>query len=244
MAICPMEGLTMLTPTSDILTVQICRYYNPRNLDVEPICRPGRKTMSPTEGSVSHWLGPLQEGNPDAARKLWECYFERLIDLARKKLRALPHREAAEDVALSAFDSFCRGAGRGRFPELADRGNLWRLLVVITARKAARYKRDANRQKRGGRVVEAGAGTPDADMETYLAQIVDREPTPEFAAQAADECCHLMRLLGDQELETIALLRMEGHTVEEIGARLDYVPRTIKRKLRLIRNLWEQELKP
>jgi DNA-directed RNA polymerase specialized sigma24 family protein len=200
--------------------------------------------MSPREGSVSHWLGPLQEGNPDAAQKLWECYFERLIELARKKLRAVPHCEAAEDVALSAFDSFCRCAGRGRFPQLADRENLWRLLVVITERKAARYKRDANRLKRGGRAVGVGTGRSDADMETYLEQIVDREPTPEFAAQAADECRHLMRLLGDPELESIALLRMEGCTVEEIGERLDFVPRTIKRKLRLIRGLWEKELKP
>jgi DNA-directed RNA polymerase specialized sigma24 family protein len=81
-------------------------------------------------------------------------------------------------------------------------------------------------------------------METYLGQLVDRGPTPEFAAQAAEECRHLMRRLGDPELESIALLRMEGYTVEEIGQRLDYVPRTIKRKLRLIRSLWEQELKP
>ena len=200
--------------------------------------------MSRSGGSVSHWLGALQEGNPEAAQKLWECYFERLIELARKKLCALPHREAAEDVALSAFDSFCRGAGRGRFPRLADREDLWRLLVVITARKADRYRRDATRQKRAGRAGEIGSAPPDADLETYLQQIVDREPTPEFAAQAADECRHLMRLLGDPELESIALLRMEGYTVEEIGERLDYVPRTIKRKLRLIRKLWEQELTP
>jgi DNA-directed RNA polymerase specialized sigma24 family protein len=200
--------------------------------------------MSPSDGSVSHWLGPLQEGDPDAVQRLWERYFQRLIELARKKLRALPHREAAEDVALSAFDSFCRGAGRGRFPQLADRENLWRLLVVITARKAARYKRDANRQKRGGQCVSIGEGPHDADLETYVDQVVDREPTPEFAAQAADECRHLMRLLGDPELESIALLRMEGYTVEEIGERLDFVPRTIKRKLRLIRSLWEQELTP
>ena len=204
----------------------------------------GTEVMSPSDGSVSHWLRPLQEGDPDAVERLWQRYFQRLIDLARKKLRALPHREAAEDVALSAFDSFCRGAGRGRFPQLVDRQNLWRLLVVITARKATRYKRDANRHKRGGQSIAIGEGTPDADMETYLEQIVDREPTPEFAAQAADECRHLMGLLGDPELESIALLRMEGHTVEEIGERLDYVPRTIKRKLRLIRSMWEQELKP
>jgi ECF sigma factor len=111
------------------------------------------------EGCVSHWLGRLQEGNPVAAQKIWECYFERLIELARKKLRALPHREAAEDVGLSDYDSFCRGAGRGRLPQLADRENLWRVLAVITARKAAHQKRGANREKSGGRAVLSSTTT-------------------------------------------------------------------------------------
>ena len=204
---------------------------------------PGNGPMSPSEGSVSHWLGPLQEGDPDAVQRLWERYFQRLIELARKKLRALPHREAAEDVALSAFDSFCRGAGRGRFPQLADRESLWRLLVVIT--RARRRTTSATRIGRSAaEAVGLGSAPPDADMEAYLEQIVSREPTPEFAAQAAEECRHLLGLLGDPELESIALLRMEGYTVEEIGERLGYVPRTIKRKLRLIRGLWEQELAP
>ncbi len=233
-----------MTPTSGALTAPIPGYYNRHRVHVGSMREPGNGTMSPSEGSVSHWLGPLREGDPDAVQRLWERYFQRLIELARKKLRALPHREAAEDVALSAFDSFCRGAGRGRFPQLADRESLWRLLVVITARKAAHYKRDAARQKRGGGAVGVGSAPPDADMEVYLEQIVGREPTPEFAAQAAEECRHLMRLLGDPELESVALLKMEGYTLEEIAERLGYVPRTIKRKLRLIRGLWEQELAP
>jgi DNA-directed RNA polymerase specialized sigma24 family protein len=231
-------------PTNGALTAPIPGYYNRRGVHVGSTREPGNGTMSPSEGSVSHWLGPLREGDPDAVQRLWERYFQRLIELARAKLRTLPHREAAEDVALSAFDSFCRAAGRGRFPQLADRESLWRLLVVITARKAAHYKRDAYRRKRAGKVVGLGSAPPDADMEAYLEQIVSREPTPAFAAQAAEECRHLLRLLGDPELASIALLRMEGYTLEEIAERLGYVPRTIKRKLRLIRGLWEQELAP
>jgi DNA-binding CsgD family transcriptional regulator len=34
---------------------------------------------------------------------------------------------------------------------------------------------------------------------------------------------------------------MEGYTNEEIAAKLDCAPRTVERKLKLIRNLWEQE---
>jgi hypothetical protein len=84
------------------------------------------------DGSVTRWFGQLQAGDQAAAQQLWERYFRRLVGLARLKLRDAPCRSAdEEDVALSAFDSFCRNAERGRFPQLADRNNLWRLLVVL-----------------------------------------------------------------------------------------------------------------
>jgi hypothetical protein len=41
-----------------------------------------------------------------------------------------------EDAALNAFYSFVRGATSGRDPYLDHREDLWRLLVVITKRKA------------------------------------------------------------------------------------------------------------
>ena len=56
---------------------------------------------------------------------------------------------------MSAFNSFCAGAAPGKFPQLADRDDIWRLLVVITARKAMAQANREGRQKRGGgRVVE------------------------------------------------------------------------------------------
>ena len=92
---------------------------------------------TPFEGSVTRWLHELVAGDQAAAQELWNRYFQRLVGLARSKLRGAPRRAAdEEDVALSAFDSFCRGAEQGRFPRLDDRDNLWRLLVVITERKA------------------------------------------------------------------------------------------------------------
>lgn len=197
--------------------------------------------MAAEQGSVSRWLGPLQEGDPAAAQQLWERYFHRLVELARRKLPAGCPRETAEDVALSAFDTFCRNAGAGRFPRLDDRDGLWRLLLVLTARKAAHHLRDSRRQKRGGGEVARALG---GDAEPGLDAIVGNEPSPAFAAQTAEECRRLLRLLGDPELETIALLKLEGHTLEEIGRKLGYVPRTIKRKMRLIRTLWEREMPP
>jgi hypothetical protein len=37
---------------------------------------------------------------------------------------------------------------------------------------------------------------------------------------------------------------MEGYGNEEIAAKLGCVPRTVERKLRLIRNLWAGEIPP
>ena len=190
-----------------------------------------------SDGSVTHWIGALQAGDPAAARQLWDRYFRRLVGLARKKLQGGPRRAAdEEDVALSAFDSFCRGAERGRFDQLADRDGLWQLLAVITARKAAHLLRDEGRLKRGGAAAVAEDGG-DAGID----QVLSREPSPDFAAYVAEEWRRLMGLLGNADLEAVALRRIEGYTVEEIAAQVGYAPRSIKRKLKLIRDIWEKE---
>ena len=99
---------------------------------------PIRALMTSTaEGSVTRWLGDLKSGGDAAAQHLWERDFDRLVRLAHQRLRGRGGAsEDEEDAALSAFDSFCRGAVQGRYPRLDDREDLWRLLVVITVRKA------------------------------------------------------------------------------------------------------------
>jgi DNA-directed RNA polymerase specialized sigma24 family protein len=187
------------------------------------------------ESSITHWIAQLKTGNADAAEPLWEAYFPRLVELARGRLVGGPRRAAdEEDVALSAFHSFCARARAGRFPRLADRHSLWPLLVVITARKCAELFRRENRQKR------RPAGQTAVDLETLLSQ----EPTPDFAAQAVDELDHLLGRLdetGDPELRRIAQWKMEGDTTEEVAQRLGCVRRTVERKLALIVRVWERE---
>ena len=190
-------------------------------------------------GSVSRWLGDLKAGDPGAAQPLWERYFARLVGLARTRLRA-GRRGAAhdeEDAALSAFHSFCEGAAKGRFPNLADRDDLWRLLVVITARKAgAHAEREARQKRGGGRVVTSG----DSDDDLF-ARVVSTEPSPEFAAMAAEECRRLLAKLDDDDLRKVALDRMEGYTSDEIAERLGCARRTVARRLEFIRRAWEAE---
>jgi DNA-directed RNA polymerase specialized sigma24 family protein len=192
---------------------------------------------------VTHWIGQLRAGDPVAAQHLWEGYFRRLVGLARGKLQGLPRRAAdEEDVALSAFASFCHGVECGRFPRLADRDDLWRLLVTITARKALHLKRDEHSQKRGGGAVhdEASLGGRDGsdDDDAALDQMLASDPTPAFAAQVADEFQRLLESLGNADLRKIAVSKMEGYTTEEIAAKLRRAPRTVERKLDLIRRRW------
>ena len=102
------------------------------------------------EGSVTHWVETLKGGDRVAAQRLWDAYFRRLVSLARSRLRGVSRRVAdEEDVALSAFDSFCRAAEGGRFPRLNDRDDLWQLLVVITVRKACDLAKHEGRIRRG-----------------------------------------------------------------------------------------------
>jgi DNA-directed RNA polymerase specialized sigma24 family protein len=191
------------------------------------------------------WLHQLQKGDVDrSVQKLWERYFQRLMGLARLKMRDLPRRVAdEEDVALSAFDSFFQGVARGRFPQLHDRHDLWRILVVITARKALYLSRRHNTKKHGGKVTldEAALAGQAEEVDIGVEQFLAKDPTPEFAAQAAEEYERLLASLLDPELRQIASWKMEGFTNEEIAGKLDCAVRSVERKLKLIRGLWEQE---
>ncbi|MCX7421315.1 MAG: ECF-type sigma factor [Planctomycetia bacterium] len=190
---------------------------------------------------VTEWLRKLEAGHDLAAQRLWDVFFERLVRLAQERMRTNDRRVAdAEDVALSAFASFCRGVENQRFPELTDRQGLWRLLVSITIHKLLHLQRDQNRLKRGGgfRAVEAIEGDDHAAVD----QLISREPTPEFAAQVAEQYDRWMRALNSEELTRLTEWKLEGFTNDEIAAKSGRTTRTIERKLNLIRKILVHEL--
>jgi DNA-directed RNA polymerase specialized sigma24 family protein len=194
-------------------------------------------------GSVTQWIAQLKAGASAAAQPLWERYFARLVDRARQRLTSAPRRAAdEEDAALEAFDSFCRAAANGRFPQLNDRDDLWHLLLVITDRKALDLvARERSRRRGGGQVLDEAA-LGGRDVASPLTQFADKEPGPEEIAQVADGLGRLLAGLGDPDLRRVAVLKMEGYTVEEIAEHMGVVPRTVQRWLRLIRQTWEQEV--
>jgi RNA polymerase sigma factor (sigma-70 family) len=196
------------------------------------------------EGSVTRWIGDLKSGGDAAARHLWERYFERLVRLARKKLRndrRAPMVEDEEDAALSAFDSFCRGVDRGRFPRLTDRDDLWRLLVVLTVRKAIDQIERHNAVRRGGDHQIGAFSTIDDRSNREgnpLHHLLSSEPTPEFAAMVTEQHRQLRNALSDATLCQVLDLRLEGYTREEIAERMGCAVSSVKRKLDMIRQTW------
>jgi len=189
--------------------------------------------MASEQGSISVVLSALKAGEDDAATTLWHRYAARLIRLTRNQLRNTNRRMAdEEDVVLSAFDSFCRGAGNGQFAKLEDRGDLWQLLVLISVRKAADLSKHEQRLKRGGGIA----------LGELIEDLVAVDQTPELASSTLEEYNRLLRQLGDDELKEIAVARMEGYTNAEIAERRGCTRQTVQRRLTMIRSLWEQEL--
>ena len=195
------------------------------------------------EDAVSLWLDGIKAGDGTDIQRLWDRYFQRLVRLAGAKLPAHCRRAFdEEDVALSAFQSFCDRAGRGQFPKLSDRDDLWRLLATITVRKALDTIRHQTRRKRGGgNVLGESAllvGGDNADQGAGLGAVLGREPTPEEVVQPADDCRRFLAKLQDPSLRSIALRRLDGQTTPEIAAATKVSTKTIERKLRLIRAIW------
>jgi DNA-directed RNA polymerase specialized sigma24 family protein len=197
-----------------------------------------------SDGSVTRWIQEAKRGDEAAVQRLWERYFPQLVALCQQRLRGHPRRAAdEEDVALSVFDSFCQRAATDRFPQLQDRDDLWRLLVVMAARKAINLVQHDHRQRRGGGHVVGEHALPPAGNEADgpgLEQIIGREPTPEFAALVAEEYERLLARLDDSSLRQVAIWKLEGYSNEEIARQLDCSIRTVERKLWVIRKRWTQ----
>jgi DNA-directed RNA polymerase specialized sigma24 family protein len=198
-----------------------------------------------SDHSVTQWIAQLEFGRQDRAQEeLWRRYFGRLVALARLKLGDTPRGVAdEEDVAIAALNSFFDAAGRGRFPHLHDRHDLWPLLAKITARKALDQRRHLMADKRGGGLVRGDSAivAPDSSGQ-WPAGALEDELRPDYLVDVNEQCQRLMNLLPDEQMREIARRRLEGYTNAEIAEALGVVERTVERRLGLIRNYWAAEV--
>lgn len=176
----------------------------------------------------------LKADDSGAAREIWERFFERLLPLARARLRSLPDRVVdEEDILVSVFDLFFRAARDGRFARLNDRDDLWQILLMLTDRKVADVYRRNRTLKRGGTLI----GREEADLH----ELADPALSPEFLTAFNDHLLRALQRLDDEVIRAVALLKLQCYSNQEIAEQLKMGLSSVERKLRVIRLKWDQE---
>jgi RNA polymerase sigma-70 factor (ECF subfamily) len=177
--------------------------------------------------SFSELQAHLRAGDGDAAAQVVNCFAHRLIALARRRLdRRLRQKVDPEDAVQSAFRSFFRRCADGRF-DFTGPDDLWSLLLVLTLRKCRRQAEhfQAGRRDYRREVPPPGAGGSSAGEEPGLS----REPTPEEAALLADSVTQVMGRLDSPLKRRVFEMSLQGYSVAEIGAELQYYERGVER---------------
>ena len=184
--------------------------------------------------SVTRWIHELKKGDCAAAELLWQFLQARLIALASRQVGFAVSYDQ-EDVALDAFATLCEGIRDGRY-EIVNRNALWSLLGVITINGARKRSRDEKRLRRGGSFSRI------ANNDQTLNSITTNELSPEDSYFAMEECKRMLSILPSEDLKRLAVLKVDGYTNEELAEILNCTRRSVQRRLKLIREIWTNEL--
>lgn len=200
------------------------------------------------QDEITVWINQLADRPETSMDMIWRNYYGKLVGYAKRKLRDMPKRHLdEEDIAVDAMNSLFEGAQAGRFPDLNDRDDLWKILLTITARKASKAIRGNMAQKRGSGSVRGEsifANQFNDEGNIGLGNILGAEPSPDLADKVVKQCEELLGTLDEEVLQQIAGMKLEGYTNEEIAQKLDCAVRSVERKLKRIRDKWGQAPEP
>ena len=192
--------------------------------------------MSP-ELSLPDLMSRLRQGDPEAARQLFDRFSHRLIGLAQAHLdRRLRGKVDGEDVMQSVFKSFFR-IQREESLAFSEWDDLWSLLAVITLRKCghrAAYYQAACRDVRRESTSSANDDEADAGWEA-----IAHEPSPLQALILGEAVEEMLRSLDERDRE-LATLALQGFTRQEIAEQIGCTERTVYRVLERLRRHLER----
>lgn len=193
--------------------------------------------------TVTLWLNSIRHEDASAMQQLWDRYFTALAALADRKIRGTPVRSSdGEDIAASVMESLWSGARKGRFVDVRNRDELWWLLLALTHRKIATHLRNEQAAKRGGSGPRISLDDPVGEDGTRLLDLLAVPPREFDLTAMNDTIQHLVGKISDPRMRRIAVLTLQGASTEEIAADLNVAIVTVRRKQRVLRQAWAEEL--
>lgn len=187
-------------------------------------------------GEITLLYERAKSGDEDAAEGLWYVYANRLLGLARAVLerRGIAPSETSEDSVVNmAFTRFFDALSRGKYSDVQNRHDLWRLLAVITRNhalnEAKRYGRRIDRTRDSEALLNQSCAEPIANEVLAVSDMVEKI---ELEIQE--------RSRNDQQADRIIqILRMTlcGHTQKEISSAIGQSEITVRRRLGMVREL-------
>ncbi len=191
----------------------------------------------PFESPELRWLEAYRSGDSEAAEKLWDRYSSRVKRLAGSWLgRVRPKTFDEYDVAISTFDELFSAIEQGRYGDISGPDALWSLIARIAIRKAKDRLRGERALKRQGGPQMMTVSLDDTGLDL---DVPDDTVAPELVAIMTDEVRHLLTAFEDEEIERLVMLKLDGHTNDEIAQSLGYSRSSIQRMLRTVRTAWE-----
>ena len=180
---------------------------------------------SSNENADRDLLHRYREGQEDAATALYKRYAQRLQRLAEKKTDTrMAGRIDPEGIVQSVFRTFFRRVAQGQY-EVAEGGDLWNLLLVISLNK---LRKEATKQQTAKRDIRRTHSLLESDEK--------------HSDGKEDEALVFLKLTIEEILSTltapereIVVMRIEGHEINHIADKSKRAKRSVERILQSFR---------
>ena len=190
-------------------------------------------------------IEPSDFDDPAFIEQLWDAFYPRMKLAVLGRVRAIRRPVADESgIALSAFNSFIQHARNGKFPNLVDPDEMWRLVKQIAIRKTSDVRKNLLARKRGGGATVVGQSdfSDDSGYFQGINLASDKHGEPSEPVEVADLLNSLLHSLPDDRHRDVILLKLQGASVATIAECLNTTTRTIQRILKKIEERWQSEL--
>ena len=185
---------------------------------------------------ISAWIQGIQHGEKTGLDEAWNRLFEKLVTFVERRTDGIPVTKAdPEEIAASVFESAWRASQEGRLSSIKSCDELWWWLLRTARFKTVDHIRRAKKLTTGGQNVHVSLD----DIALFL---ISDSQDPAFLAAMQEEYARGLSMLPDDLSRSITVMRMEGHSTQEIVDHLGVSPATVARKLALIRDLWSREM--